>query len=51
MKTCAVHSDDIAPRQSEVVGEKEQQEAIDFGNYMKEKNSKTLERWRKKYQK
>ena len=51
LKTCAVHSDDIAPRQSEVVGEKEQQEAIDFGNYMKEKNSKTLERWRKKHQK
>lgn len=28
---------------------KEQQEAIDFGNYMKEKNPKTLERWRKKH--
>ena len=27
---------------------KEQQEAIDFGNYMKENNPKTLERWRKK---
>ena len=30
---------------------KEQQEAIDFGNYMKEKNPNTLERWRKKHQK
>lgn len=29
---------------------KEQQEAIDFGNYMKENNPKTLERWRKKQQ-
>ena len=29
---------------------KEQQEAIDFGNYMKEYNPKTLERWRKKQQ-
>ncbi len=28
---------------------KEQQEAIDFGNYMKEKNPKTLERWRRKH--
>ena len=28
---------------------KEQQEAIDFGNYMKEDNPKTLERWRKKH--
>lgn len=30
---------------------KEQQEAIDFGKYMKEKNPKTLERWRKRHQK
>jgi hypothetical protein len=30
---------------------KEQQEAIDFGNYMRENNPKTLERWRKEKQK
>jgi hypothetical protein len=29
---------------------KEQQGAIDFGNYMKEKNPKTLKIWRRKHQ-
>ena len=34
-------------REKMEVQAKEQQEAIDFCNYMKEKNPKTLERWRK----
>jgi hypothetical protein len=47
--TCRTDDDTLLSEKMEIQA-KEQQEAIDFGNYMKEKNPKTLERWRRKHQ-